>query len=524
MASAVTIKRVKPEDVPTLRRDPVDPKAREVAAEIVENVKTRGLDAVLEYAVKFGELTSKDEAVVVPQAELKAAFESLAPEQQGVLTRTAARITKFAQAQRASISETTTAIDGGEAGQTVSPVATAGCYAPGGRYPLPSTVLMTVCTARVAGVPNVWVASPRPTPVTLAAAHVAGADGLLRVGGAHAIAAMAFGAGPIPTCDAVVGPGNAFVTAAKSLVAGRVAIDMLAGPSECLVYADETADAATVASDLLAQAEHDVQALPILVASDEAVVAAVEAEVNVQLATLPTADVAAKAFEAAFAVIVSSVEEGVAICVLVRAGRVAAHLVCVALCQGTRDSVPRVTSAGFIIPRGCLLTGQHTQKPTKEHSPSTSHRPPCQSSHHIQFTISNSPDLVHLQFTSSSPPVHLPPDRLAPEHLELHLRNANEVAKQVDHYGGLFVGHNAAEVLGDYGAGPNHTLPTGGTARSMGGLSVMTFLRVRTWMRVDDAAAAQQMVSDAVALGEMEGLMATHVLRLAGNSQNDRST
>eukprot|EP00295_Goniomonas_pacifica_P039649 CAMPEP_0175982316 /NCGR_PEP_ID=MMETSP0108-20121206/47834_1 /TAXON_ID=195067 ORGANISM="Goniomonas pacifica, Strain CCMP1869" /NCGR_SAMPLE_ID=MMETSP0108 /ASSEMBLY_ACC=CAM_ASM_000204 /LENGTH=429 /DNA_ID=CAMNT_0017312965 /DNA_START=17 /DNA_END=1307 /DNA_ORIENTATION=+ len=429
MASAVTIKRVKPEDVPTLRRDPVDPKAREVAAEIVENVKTRGLDAVLEYAVKFGELTSKDEAVVVPQAELKAAFESLAPEQQGVLTRTAARITKFAQAQRASISETTTAIDGGEAGQTVSPVATAGCYAPGGRYPLPSTVLMTVCTARVAGVPNVWVASPRPTPVTLAAAHVAGADGLLRVGGAHAIAAMAFGAGPIPTCDAVVGPGNAFVTAAKSLVAGRVAIDMLAGPSECLVYADETADAATVASDLLAQAEHDVQALPILVASDEAVVAAVEAEVNVQLATLPTADVAAKAFEAAFAVIVSSVEEGVAIC-----------------------------------------------------------------------------------------------DRLAPEHLELHLRNANEVAKQVDHYGGLFVGHNAAEVLGDYGAGPNHTLPTGGTARSMGGLSVMTFLRVRTWMRVDDAAAAQQMVSDAVALGEMEGLMATHVLRLAGNSQNDRST
>lgn len=136
----------------------------------------------------------------------------------------------------------TMTIPGGVAGHTVSPCKTAGCYAPGGRYPLPSSVLMTAITARVAGVETVWVASPRPAAITIGAAYVAGADALLAVGGAQAIAAMAYGVGKVPACDVIVGPGNRWVTAAKSLVTGHCAIDMLAGPSECLVLADKTAD------------------------------------------------------------------------------------------------------------------------------------------------------------------------------------------------------------------------------------------------------------------------------------------
>jgi histidinol dehydrogenase len=207
-------------------------------------------------------------------------------DQQELLGRVAQRIRTFAEAQRASISEMSIKIPGGTAGHTISACHTAGCYAPGGRYPLPSSVLMTAITARVAGVACVVVASPRPAAITLAAAYVAGADHLLAVGGAQAIAAMAYGAsasvsaaacsyfplsiqrdrlcilscsfadvlrpplpsqtgvGSVPSCHVIVGPGNRWVTAAKSLLSGICAIDMLAGPSECLVLADETANAA----------------------------------------------------------------------------------------------------------------------------------------------------------------------------------------------------------------------------------------------------------------------------------------
>ena len=190
---------------------------------------------------------------------------------QGVLTRTADRIRTFAEAQRKSLNDMTMKIPGGEAGHTVTPVNAAGCYAPGGRYPLPSSVLMTALTARAAGVPQVWVASPRPAVATLAAAHIAGADGLIAIGGAQAIGAMAYGVG-MPPCDVIVGPGNKWVTAAKSLVSGICGIDMLAGPSEVLVIADNTADADVIAADLLAQAEHDPDARPILISTDETLV------------------------------------------------------------------------------------------------------------------------------------------------------------------------------------------------------------------------------------------------------------
>jgi phosphoribosyl-ATP pyrophosphohydrolase/phosphoribosyl-AMP cyclohydrolase/histidinol dehydrogenase len=187
-------------------------------------------------------------------------------------------------------------VPGGVAGQKVEAIQVAGCYAPGGRYPLPSSVLMTAVTARVAGVQRVVVASPRPALITLAAAHVAGADHFLQIGGAQSIAAMVRGLEEegLPACGVVVGPGNKYVTAAKQLLSGRVAIDMLAGPSECLVVADEQAEAAVVAADLIAQAEHDVEARPLLVALSERFVQAVESALQQQLATLPTASVAAE--------------------------------------------------------------------------------------------------------------------------------------------------------------------------------------------------------------------------------------
>ncbi len=404
------LKLLEADEIPYLRRDAVDAETLRQAEKIVEDVRERGEEALYEHGMRLGDI-QHGEPMVYMREELEAALDSLPEAQRGVLERTAARIEAFARAQRAAITDLEVEIPGGRAGHAVAPVARAGCYAPGGRFPLPSSVLMTACTARVAGVETVWVASPRPDQVTLAAAAVAGADALLGVGGAQAIAAFAYGAGEVPACDVVVGPGNRWVTAAKKLVSGRVRIDMLAGPSELVVFADHTADPVTVAADLLAQAEHDPDALPVLVSLDDELVAAVDAELVRQLDVLPTKETAAAALENGFAVIASDIATGVDLC-----------------------------------------------------------------------------------------------DRIAPEHLELILEDAPQVAEQVNHYGGLFIGHGTAEVLGDYGAGPNHTLPTGGTARSVGGLSVFTFLRVRTWMELDDVRAGQELVDDAIALARLEGL------------------
>jgi phosphoribosyl-ATP pyrophosphohydrolase/phosphoribosyl-AMP cyclohydrolase/histidinol dehydrogenase len=390
--------------------EPVDAKVREQTLSIVEDVQRNKEDALLKYAWRFKELPEGERKFRLTRDELKEAFEALPREQQGVLERTASRIRKFAEAQRASITPTEVPIAGGFAGQTVEPVKRAGCYAPGGRYPLPSSVLMTACTARTAGVPEVVVCSPNPSPVTKGAAYVAGADCLLAIGGAHAVAAMAYGVG-VPPCDMIVGPGNQYVTAAKSIVSGFCGIDMLAGPSEVLVIADATADPAIVAADLLAQAEHDVQARPILVTPDAAVVKAVNACLREQLAVLPTGDVAREAVKKGFAVITRDIAEAV--------------------------------------------------------------------------EVSNS---------------------LGPEHLEIQTADSQEVANSCKSFGGLFIGKFAAEVLGDYGAGPNHVLPTSCTAKYTGGLSVHTFLRLRTWMRIDDAVAAQDQIKDSIALARLEGL------------------
>lgn len=408
----MTLRRLTPDQVPALRRDPVDASTLDAARAIVDDVRDNGLDALRAHAERLGDLTP-DAPLVIERPALQAALERLSPDKRAVLERTRDRIHAFAAAQRASLTDTVVDVPGGKAGVSLAPVERAGCYAPGGRYPLPSSVLMTAVTARAAGVSTVWVASPRPSVETLAAAALADADAVLAVGGAQAIAALACGAGPVPPVDAIVGPGNRWVTAAKQLVAGRVTIDMLAGPSELVVLADDTADPALVAADLLAQAEHDPDALPILIATDAALLDAVDAELETQLATLPTADVARQACENGFSVAVDSIAEGQALC-----------------------------------------------------------------------------------------------DRLAPEHLAVHTRSPRDVADGLNHYGAVFVGETAAEVLGDYGAGPNHVLPTGGTARSVGALSVLTFLRARTWLQVEPGEATRALARDAAVLARMEGLEA----------------
>jgi len=400
------------EEIVRQRGAAVPAEALAAAAQIVEAVRCGGEAALRQQAERFGDLTP-DEPIVIERRALEAACSALDPRDRQRLERVASRIRAFAEAQRGALSELTVAIPGGKAGHTIAPVGRAGCYAPGGRYPLPSSVLMTAVTARAAGVREVWVASPKPAPLVLAAAAVAGADGLLRVGGAQAIAALAYGAGPVPPCDVVVGPGNHYVTAAKQLVAGAVGIDLLAGPSELVVFADASADPALVAADLLAQAEHDVCALPVLVSVGTSLAAQVEIEIRRQLSDLPTADVARAALANGGVIMVNTIEDGIAAC-----------------------------------------------------------------------------------------------DAIAPEHLQLHLADAPAIAPRLAHYGAVFIGAAAGEVLADYGIGPNHVLPTSRTARWTGGLSVLTFLRVRTWVQITDASAAREVIEDAGWFGRLEGLEA----------------
>ncbi len=398
------------DDLRASRAGGIDRAAVTAVREIVDDVRREGDRALRRWAMHFGELKAH-EPVFLDRYAIESALDRIGPEAVERLHRVAGRIRGFAEVQRAAARDHEVAIPGGAAGSRFVPIERAGCYTPGGRYPLPSSALMTVIPAEVAGVEEIWVASPKPSWETLASAAIAGADGVVAAGGAQAIAALAYGAGPVQPSDVVVGPGNAYVTAAKQLVTERVAIDMLAGPSELAVVADDSADPHLVAADLLAQAEHDPRAMPVLITTDRTLADAVDIAIGEQLATLPTADIARAALGNGGAIVVSGLEEAVAAS-----------------------------------------------------------------------------------------------DALAPEHLELHVADPKALQSRLTHYGALFVGASAAEVLGDYGAGPNHVLPTGGTARSAGGLSVFTFLRSQTWLRIDDLSEARELVNDAVWLGRVEGL------------------
>ena len=378
-------------------------------AAIVKDVRFGGDRALLSHARALGDL-APDGGWIHERAALDEAVERVSAGTRDCLVRTAERIERFARAQRACLEDSSVEVAGGRVGHRFLPVASVGCYAPGGRYPLPSSVLMSVVPARVAGVRRIQVASPRPGDVTLAAAALAGAERVIGIGGAQVIAALAYGTGSVERCDLIAGPGNKWVSAAKKQVYGDVGIDMLAGPSELVVLADSSADPELVAADLVAQAEHDTDACPILVSTDEALTGAVRAAVARQVAALPAsaAALARVSLGASGAVICDGLEEAIALC-----------------------------------------------------------------------------------------------NHIAPEHLEVMVSDPEPVLSRLENYGALFVGAGSAEVFGDYGVGPNHILPTGSGARFCAGLSVLTFLRAATWMRLDTPG---DHIADTATLARLEGL------------------
>ena len=252
---------------------------------ILEAVRRRGDRALLEYGRKFDGLTRK--SVVVPVDELKSAERTVSPEFKRAVRAAAKNIRAFAKLQL-PIAKRQQLAPGITAGQVVRPLDVVGAYVPAGRYPLPSTLLMTVIPAQVAGVPTICVTSPKAVPEIYAVASLLGVQRVFQIGGAQAIAAFAYGTQSVPRADRIVGPGNIYVAAAKKLLAGEVGIDFVAGPTEILIIAAE-GEPRWIAADMLAQAEHDTDASAILLTTSRQLAAAVQAEIELQLATLPTA-------------------------------------------------------------------------------------------------------------------------------------------------------------------------------------------------------------------------------------------
>jgi histidinol dehydrogenase len=250
-----------------------------VVQKILAAVQKGGDRALLKYAAEFDDL-AKGQTLLVSRDEMKAAWDSTAPALQAAMMVARGNILAFAEAQMPQ-EWTMSPADGVKTGQIVRPLGSVGCYVPGGRYPLPSTLLMTVTPAQVAGVERIVVCSPKPAKETMAAAWLAGVTEFYRVGGAQAIAAMAYGTASIERVDKIVGPGNLYVTAAKLLVSSECGIDMPAGPTE-IVVTSETGDAAGIAADLIAQAEHDPETLAVMITSKEALGKDVAAEVKLR--------------------------------------------------------------------------------------------------------------------------------------------------------------------------------------------------------------------------------------------------
>ena len=383
-------------------------------ADIIAAVRAQGDAALVEYAVRFDRVALTPERLRVSAAEIDAAAAGIAPALRDALDLAATRIEAFHCAQRPDDLRVTDSA-GLTLGMRWTPLDAVGLYVPGGKAAYPSSVLMNAIPARVAGVGRVAMCVPSPegalSPLVLAAARRAGVTEIYRVGGAQAVAALAYGTATIAPVDRIVGPGNAYVAEAKRQVFGRVGIDGIAGPSEVVVLADSANDPRLVALDLLAQAEHDEAAQAILIADDAGFADRVADAVAAELAGLPRAAIAGASWRAHGAII---------------------------LVRGWEEAT----------------------------------------------------DLVN---------------RLAPEHLQLMLRDPASVFARVRHAGAAFLGASCPEALGDYVAGPNHVLPTGRTARFASGLSVFDFLKRTTWVRADQAGLAA-VGPAAVTLAEAEGL------------------
>ncbi|MFZ1614010.1 MAG: histidinol dehydrogenase [Holophaga sp.] len=304
--SSALLKRISPQEALSRATRPLPPIPSEVPT-ILEDIRTRGADAVFEWARRLDGFSG--DAFEVPRNRMIAAVEALDPGLRAHLEEAIRRVKAFSEVQKTCFRDFEILQEGVCLGQRIVPMQRAACYAPGGRYPLPSSVIMGVVPARVAGVEEVIVLSPRLHPITLAAAALAGADRVFDLGGVQGIAAAAWGLAGVPRVDLVVGPGNRYVTGAKRLLYGDVGIEFPAGPSELLVIADGTARPAWIAADLLGQAEHDPDALPMLISFEETLIEAVNEELRRQLAELPPDTPARESLANGFAVVVTDEAE-----------------------------------------------------------------------------------------------------------------------------------------------------------------------------------------------------------------------
>jgi histidinol dehydrogenase len=288
---------------PVLRRRTVRlEEAEQTVRPILAAVQAEGDTALLKYARQLDQLT--EQSVRIPEAELGRAAARLSRETREAIEMASANICEFANAQLPQ--EYLRDFGNGRMlGQIVRPLDAVGCYIPSGRYPLPSTLLMTAILAQTAGVPRIVIASPKPTDEILGAAHLLGLKDVFRMGGAQAIAAMAYGTETVPRVDRIVGPGNIYVAAAKKLLAGEVGIDFIAGPTEIVILSAQ-GNPNVIAADMLAQAEHDVDAMAVLITTSEALASEVQAAIEEQLRTLPTAIVAREAIDRNSAIILVS--------------------------------------------------------------------------------------------------------------------------------------------------------------------------------------------------------------------------
>jgi histidinol dehydrogenase len=389
-------------------------------AEILADVQKRGDAAVLEYTQRFDGLSAPSmQQLVLTQTELKAAFDSLPAAQKDALQAAAKRVRSYHEAQKKASGESWSYQDedGTLLGQKVTPLDRVGIYVPGGKAAYPSSVLMNAIPAHVAGVEEIIMVVPTPqgvkNPLVLAAAYVAGVSRAFTIGGAQAVAALAYGTDTVPKVDKITGPGNAYVASAKKRVFGTVGIDMIAGPSEILVLADGSTPAEWVAMDLFSQAEHDELAQSILLCPDAAYIDKVQAAIDQLLPTLPRAHIIAKSLN----------------------------------------------------DRGALIQTRSMEE---------------------ACVISN---------------------RIAPEHLEVSSANPHAWEPLLKHAGAIFLGAFTSESLGDYSAGPNHVLPTSGTARFSSPLGVYDFQKRSSLIEVSEKGA-QTLGKIAAELAYGEGLQA----------------
>ena len=395
-------------------RDNIAPDVEGVVAEIIADVIKNGDEALHRYAAKFDKVQL--DSLEVTQQEIDEAFRTVEPEFLDILREAAVNIRAFHEKQvRNSFLLNNT--DGIVVGQKVTPIEKVGLYVPGGTAAYPSTVLMDSVPAKIAGCQEIVIVTPpgkdgKVNPVILAAAKIAGVDRIFKVGGAQAIAALAYGTQSVPKVDKIVGPGNAYVAEAKKQVFGKVSIDMIAGPSEILVVADSTANPRFVAADLLSQAEHDKMASAVLVTDSYAFAEAVSRELETQIPQLPRAEIA-------------------------------------------RASIDN--NGKIIVAEGNLM---------------------------LAIDIAN---------------------RIAPEHLELCVDNPFDYLDKVKHAGSIFMGKYCPEALGDYFAGPNHTLPTSGTARFSSPLSVDDFVK-KTQFTYYTAEALEKVADKVAYFAHKEGL------------------